>query len=120
MTKVRELLCKRSDLTWDEFQRDWHEQHGPLPIRLPGLRRYVHNQNLDEGNPPYGIAEFYFDNPEAFHAALVSPEGETALADLSYFVDLERTGMTVVAAPLEWRATAWWVRGGGGWGMGDG
>lgn len=106
MTKVLVLLCKRSDLAWAEFQRYWHEQHGPLAIRLPGLRRYVHNQTLDEGNPPYGIAEFYFDSPEAFHAALASTEGQTALADLSNFVDLERTGMTVVAAPFEWRATA--------------
>ncbi len=104
MTKVLVLLCKRSDLSWDEFQRYWREQHGPLAIQLPGLQQYVHNEVLEAGNPPYGVAEFYFESPAAFHAALASPEGQAALADLANFVDLDQTGMTVVAEPWTWRA----------------
>ncbi len=103
-TKVLVLLCKRHDLSWDAFQRYWREQHGPLAVQLPGLRQYVHNEALEEGNPPYGVAEFYFDSPAAFHAALASPEGQAALADLSNFVDLDQTGMTVVAEAVTWRA----------------
>lgn len=97
MTKVLVMLYKRSDLSWDEFQRYWREIHGPLAVQLPGLRRYVENHSPEPGNPPYGVAELYFDRSDDFLAAIASPEGKAALADLSNFVDLERTGMTIVS-----------------------
>ena len=100
MTKVIVMLYKRPDLSWDEFRRYWREVHGPLAVRLPGLRRYVENHSSEPGNPPYGVAELYFDAADDFLAAIASPEGKAALADLSNFVDLEQTGMTVVSEAL--------------------
>jgi len=104
MTKVLVLLHKRDDLSWDEFSRYWREVHRPLAMRLPNLRRYVENHGPEIGSMPYGVAEFYFDDPDSFQAALASPEGEAALADLANFVDVERTGMTIVAEALTWSA----------------
>ena len=102
MTKVLVLLHERDDLSWEAFGRYWREIHCPLVTALPGLRRYVENHGPMAGAMPYGIAELYFDSPASFQAALSSPRGEAALADLANFVDIERTGMTVVSEALTW------------------
>jgi uncharacterized protein (TIGR02118 family) len=103
MTKVIVLLYKRPDLEWAAFQEYWQEKHGPLVQGLPGLRQYVHNYTVEEANPPYGVAELYFDSPDAFQAAFASPAGTSALADLANFADVERTAITIVAEPRAWR-----------------
>jgi uncharacterized protein (TIGR02118 family) len=103
MTTFQVLLHKRDhDLSWEEFGRYWREVHRPLAMALPGLRRYVKNHGPMAGAMPYGIAELYFDSPASFQAALSSPRGEAALADLANVVDVERTGMTVVSEALTW------------------
>ncbi len=96
MTKVLVMLHKQADQSWDEFQRYWRDEHGPIAARMPGLRGYVQNHATDRGNVPYAVAELSFDSPEALQAALASPEGQAALGDLGNFVDGERTGMAVV------------------------
>jgi uncharacterized protein (TIGR02118 family) len=96
VTKVLVMLHKRTDQSWDEFQRYWRETHGPIAARIPGLRSYVQNHANDRGNVPYAVAELYFDSPEALQEALATPAGQAALGDLGNFVDGERTGMTVV------------------------
>jgi uncharacterized protein (TIGR02118 family) len=106
MTKVLLLLHKRENLSWEEFGRYWREVHRPLAMRLPGLRQYVENHGPEAGAMPYGIAVLYFDNPASFQAALCSPQGEAVLADLANFVDIERTGMTVVSEALTWSVSA--------------
>lgn len=106
MTKVLVLLAKRGDLSWEAFGRYWREEHRAIALRLPGLRRYVENHAPTPGTPPYGIAELYFDSPEAFQAAVASPPGQEALADLANFVDVDCSGITVVAEVVEWRAGA--------------
>lgn len=96
MTKVLVMLHKQDDQSWDEFQRYWREEHGPIAARIPGLRKYIQNHATDRGNVPYAVAELYFDSPEALQAALATAEGQAALGDLGNFVDGERTGMVVV------------------------
>lgn len=103
VTKVLVLLHKRSDLTWDQFSQHWRDLHRPIAMRIPGLREYTENHGPEQTRLPYGIAELYFDSPEAFHDALATPEGQAALADLGNFVDLERTGMTVVSEVVTWQ-----------------
>ena len=96
MTKVLVMLHKQEAQSWDEFQRYWHEIHGPIAARIPGLRGYVQNHATDRGDVPYAVAELSFDSPEALQAALATPEGQAALADLGNFVDGEMTGLAVV------------------------
>ncbi len=96
MTKVLVMLHKQADQSWDEFQRYWRDEHGPIAARMPGLRGYVQNHATERGNVPYAVAELSFDSPEALQAALASPEGQAALGDLGNFVDGGKTGMAVV------------------------
>jgi len=89
------LLRRRPGMTRDEFLGYWQEIHGPLAAKLPGLRKYVQAHVLPDpfrADLPYdGIAELWFDTPEALHAALASPEGQAARADLPNFLDQDKT-----------------------------
>jgi uncharacterized protein (TIGR02118 family) len=96
MLKVLVVLYKRPELTWGEFRRYWKEDHGRLARQIPGLRRYVHNDALIEGKPPYGVAELWFDDQAAMDAAMSSSHGKAALNDLGNFCDEARTGIVVV------------------------
>lgn len=96
MTKVLVVLYKRPAMTWDAFRHYWRDDHGPLAAQIPGLRRYVHNDTPEAGNPPYGFAELYFDSPWAMRAGLATPAGQAALGDLANFADPDKTGMIVV------------------------
>jgi uncharacterized protein (TIGR02118 family) len=93
MTKVLVMLHKQDGQSWDDFQRYWQEEHGPIAARIPGLRRYIQNHATDRG---YAVAELSFDSPEALQEALATPEGQAAIEDLGNFVDGEKTGMAVV------------------------
>ena len=96
MLKVLVVLYKRPDLTWGEFRRYWRDEHGRLAQDIPGIRRYIHNDALEESKPPYGVAELWFDSHEALEAGLNSPEGQAALNDLGRFCDEAQTGIIVV------------------------
>ncbi|HEY3061859.1 MAG TPA: EthD family reductase [Roseiflexaceae bacterium] len=101
MIKIVLLLHRRADLTVEEFRRQWHGQHTELLSRLPGLQRLVLNDVLPgpDGAPPPcdGIAEDWFDSPEAMQAAFASPEGQAVAADAANFLDLARLQMLAVS-----------------------
>jgi uncharacterized protein (TIGR02118 family) len=88
------LLRRRPGMDRDEFLRHWREIHGPLAAKLPGLRKYVQAHVIpdpSQADPAYdGIAELWFDSPEAFPAAIASPEGQAARADFPNFLDLDK------------------------------
>jgi len=70
----------------EDFRKYWLEVHGPLAIKLPGLRRYVQSHLIDEAylyaNPRFdGVAQLWFDSIEAFAAAFASPAGNDLMAD---------------------------------------
>jgi uncharacterized protein (TIGR02118 family) len=108
MIKLVFCLRRRDDLSREEFQRYWLEQHGPL-VRshadVLGIRRYVQVHSIDDGislavagprNPPApfdGVAELWFDDLEALAAAGSTEAGRAAgaalLADERMFIDLE-------------------------------
>jgi uncharacterized protein (TIGR02118 family) len=93
------LLRRRPGMDRDEFHRYWREIHGPLAAKLPGLRKYVQAHVMPDSfqpDPPYdGIAELWFDSPEAFHAAIASPEGQAARADFPNFLDQDWTQVLI-------------------------
>lgn len=110
MIKLAFTLRRRSDLSREEFQRYWREQHAPLVrghAKTLRIRRYVqfHTRETaaDAGlrahrshEEPYdGIAELWFDSVEDLMEAFGSPEGQTAAAELledeARFVDLARS-----------------------------
>jgi uncharacterized protein (TIGR02118 family) len=100
-------LRRRPELSREQFQRDWRERHGPLVRELAGalgIRRYVQVHSLTtpvndglrrgrHGPEEYdGVAELWFDSPEALTAAGATPEGRAAgrrlLEDERRFIDL--------------------------------
>src|SRR5438046_2490225 len=66
------LVRRKEGLPVEEFQRYWREVHGPLAIRVPGLRRYIPTHVLPEtynsANPPLydGLPEAWYDSLEAY------------------------------------------------------
>ena len=100
MTKVIYVLHRRPDMDRDEFRRYWRDVHGPIAARMPGLRKYVQNHGLPDpasGDLPCdGVAELWFDSPEALQAAFASPEGVATMADSPNFLDMDRVGEMVV------------------------
>jgi uncharacterized protein (TIGR02118 family) len=100
MIKIMLLLHRRTDLSVEEFRRYWHTEHQALLVLLPGLRRLVLNDvlpGLDGASGPCdGIAEDWFDSPEAMQAAFASAEGQAVAADTAHFLDPTRLQILVV------------------------
>ena len=100
MFKIIFFLHRRADLDPGAFERYSRDVHIPIVARVPGLRRYAVNHALPgQGAPGHAcdaVAELWFDSPDAFQAALGSPEGGAALADQANYLDLGRTHALVV------------------------
>jgi uncharacterized protein (TIGR02118 family) len=104
-------LRRRADLSREEFQRHWRETHAPLVReRGPalGIRRYVQDHTLPAGTSAAlaasrdveedeydGVAELWWDSAESLAAAVSTPEGQRAGAELledeRRFIDLARS-----------------------------
>ena len=104
MLKFMVVLYRRKDMTEAGFRTHLRDIHGPLAMKLPGLRRYIQDYPADDGKrkaPAWdAIVELYWDVWAAMEKAWASPEGAASDADLEMFVDLERTAWSVVE-PLE-------------------
>ncbi len=84
------------------FDRHYRETHAALAQKIPGLKGFSVTRptslNPQEPSPYYLIATLYFDNMEAFQAALQSPEGQAAAGDLPTFAS---GGAVLVAGEVE-------------------
>jgi uncharacterized protein (TIGR02118 family) len=110
------VFCLRRlpHLSRAEFQRYWRETHGPLVRRHAAalrIRRYVQVHTLDDpvqdalrasrGGPEAydGVAELWWDDQDAFAAALTEPAAQAAarelLEDERRFIDLARSPLFV-------------------------
>lgn len=92
----------------EEFQKYWHESHGPLVARHTtslNILRYVQNHTLDDPmneqmaharggmEPPYdGVAELWWTTRDVLAASSGSPAGQAAgrelVEDEAKFIDL--------------------------------
>ena len=110
MIKLSFCLHRVPELSREEFQRYWFENHAPLVRKHADalrIRRYVQLHTIDDaanaalaagrGSPdPYdGVAELWWDSLEDLQAATSSPEGVEAgralLEDERRFIDLARS-----------------------------
>lgn len=100
MVKLVFFLHKRSDLTEVVFREYWHNTHGPLVAKVPGLCKYVLGYQIPIALPfpPLcdGLAELWFESTDSMENALLSPEGQAATADASNCFDMALTSMMVV------------------------
>ncbi len=80
------------------FDKYYFETHVPIADKIPGLRSGTVNQGpvvgVTGGSAPYLIAELHFDSMEDLQAAMASPEGRAAAADLANFAT---GGATILA-----------------------
>lgn len=100
MLKFMVVLYRKPGITEEEFHRFLREVHGPMALKLPGLRRYVQNHTVPDAKRKHpgweAIVELYFDDVESMEAAWATREGEAATADVAEFADLSRTTWSVV------------------------
>jgi uncharacterized protein (TIGR02118 family) len=110
MIKLVFALRRRQEMSREEFQRYWREQHAPLVrehAEVLGIRRYVQVHTLaDEIHAPLrmsrgapeafdGVAELWFDDLESLGASVVTEAGQAAaralLEDERRFIDHARS-----------------------------
>lgn len=82
------------------FDRHYDTVHAPLAAKMPGLRTFTVSRpgpDADGGRPAYHlVAALVWDSAEDFQAAIGSPEGNAALADLDNFAG---AGVTILTGP---------------------
>ncbi len=84
MVKVISLMKRKEGMSIEEFRQWVFEEHSQLGAQFPGIRHYTVSAVLPEyADGPYDTAnELYFDTYEDFLAALQSPIGAQAGADI--------------------------------------
>ena len=87
-------------MTVEQFSRYWHEVHGPIGRRIPGLRRLVQSHPLPQpanmGPPDFdGMAELWFDDLSALEAARRSAKWRASTEDEANFIEKGRTAVFV-------------------------
>ena len=115
MIKLVYSLRRRPEMTREQFQAYWRDQHAPLVRRHAdalGIRRYVqtHAQSSEMASVQSGIrgsepdvydgqAELWWDSLDAIIAAVSTPAGERAatelLEDERRFIDLEHSPLWI-------------------------
>jgi uncharacterized protein (TIGR02118 family) len=98
MIKLVYCITRRADLTFEEFSSYWHDVHGPMGRRIPGLQRLVQSHRVAHPagmRPPDfdGMAELWFDDLSALQAAMASAEWQASTADEANFVDPAHTAL---------------------------
>ena len=86
------------------FDRYYHETHVPIANRIPGLRSYRINSgpvHAIAGTAPHLVAILEFDSMTDLQAALASPEGQAAAADLPNFASGGVTLLMYETKPVE-------------------
>jgi uncharacterized protein (TIGR02118 family) len=100
MIKLVYCITRRPDLSLEEFSSYWHDVHGPIGRRIPGLRRLVQSHLVARADAFRqadfdGMAELWFDDLQALQAARASTEWQASSADEANFIDATRTALFV-------------------------
>jgi uncharacterized protein (TIGR02118 family) len=100
MIKSVSLLARKEGMSHAEFMQHWVEVHAPLAHEVPGLKRYVQSEIVEErfrdDIPRFdgevdGIAELWYDSIEDLRAANQSPEAKRLHADGATFIGKIKT-----------------------------
>jgi uncharacterized protein (TIGR02118 family) len=88
MIKSLSLLTRKSELTFEAFREVWENEHAPLVLKVPEVRRYVLSFVIDEpktANAPIqpmkvdAMAELWYDDVESMRRAAARPEMKAVL-----------------------------------------
>jgi uncharacterized protein (TIGR02118 family) len=114
IVKVISFIARKDSYTHDDFLRHWIDTHGTMALGVPGLRGFVLSRIIAEPtrpdvpsmqlSPPIdGIAEAWFDSPQARKSMAQSAEAQRWFADGGLFIDQITSYVTteqVVIAPM--------------------
>ena len=81
----------------EAFNSYYRETHMPIFDKVPGVRSLSFSAGAPEvvaGAPVYLVVEVAFDSMRDLRAALASPEGQAAAADLANYA---QAGVTILA-----------------------
>lgn len=81
MFKAIILLKRRNGLSLEAFAAWWLQQHRPLALQLPGLRRMVVNLGRDPEALYDGASELWFDSEADFIDAYATDIGKRVASD---------------------------------------
>lgn len=93
------LVKKKPEMSFEAFRSYQLDTHVPLALSLPGLLDYRLTFFPPDGDTRQAvdaIAQVTFASQEAYQAAMTSPAGERALADLPNMLDM--SAVTVLTA----------------------
>lgn len=75
------LLRRKEHLTKESFREWWLEQHRPLALQLPGLRKMIINISQEDDAAYDGASELWFDTRAKFEAAYSTDLGKAVAQD---------------------------------------
>ena len=90
MIKAVVLLKRKDELTGEDFARWLLEEHLPMVLKLPGLKRYQANIAEDQDGDFDGFSELWFDSEAAMLAAYDTDLGKAVAADSLAHVKLRK------------------------------
>lgn len=95
MIKLIALLKRKPDISREDFNQRWLNEHTKLSSRLPGLLEYRINiaslKQPDDTEPFYdGTAELWWENIEAMEASFATDIGKAAGADADEFCEIRQ------------------------------
>jgi uncharacterized protein (TIGR02118 family) len=87
--KIVALISRRKDMSAEEFDRHWREEHPRYIRELPGIRSYVQTPSFEhrEQWPCDGMAELCFESIGAIARAFDSPAAGPMREDEKRFID---------------------------------
>jgi uncharacterized protein (TIGR02118 family) len=103
--KLIGTMHRKAGMSVQDYQAYWLNVHAPIIAAVPGLRRYVQSHSLSEvyGDYPQaydGMAEAWFDDLEAYRAALASPQWQAAIVDAANFIGPGGARLLVTEVPI--------------------
>jgi uncharacterized protein (TIGR02118 family) len=95
------LVCK-DDMSIEEFEEHWNEEHAPRASEIPNLEKYTTAVALDPDESAYdGIAELYFESAGDIETAFDSEAGRWALEDLENFTETDENTQMVLEETVQ-------------------
>ena len=87
------ILHRRADVSAEEFERYWHEEHAPHVLELPGVVKFATNRVRScrfEGLDPDYIGETWWEDEAAWAARFDQSEYDSLMASGAAIIDQSR------------------------------
>ena len=104
MFKAMYFVKRKPGMRYEDYAKHQMEVHAPLAHRLPGMRRYHVDllRPIDGQDQPFdAIVSVWYDSADAQDAAMASPEGQEAVADIPLLADPDEMVMVLAETVMD-------------------